>query len=670
MRALVADDDDDVRLLLTMWLRGAGYDVVTVAEDGAEAVEGAGRSRPDLVVLDLAMPRMDGLEAATRIRKVLPDARIVIQSGFSAGRMGQKAVDAGADAYVEKSAGPEPLLSAVEDLLHVRTESSLPPTSVPTGSEQGGTALSRQELLLDALDAGVAFTDEQGCVSSANFAATTILGVPTSGIVGWSLVDQLRVAQRDDRAGRSDPLTSALASGRPQSGAILGIGRPGASVTWASVNVRPLFEGGSVEPSGAVVVLHDVTRERRLSEALDEARRRPALPAEPGTPAVVAAVPEELGDTTELLEAAIASSPVGAALFDRAGRLVIANPVADRLLAGSALLGRGPATRKVLRADTGEPVVVRDLPIRRACDGEPFDGLELYVVGDDDEGTYVRVSGRPVLGADGQPAGAVISVLDDTAAKRAEQELVATHEELERSNAELENFAYIASHDLSQPLQMVYGFAQLLREEGPRDVHADDHIDRIVRGCERMRDLIGDLLEYSRVMTEARPFEALDLAAAVDEVVSLFHHEVVEEGAAITVDALPTVQADRTQMSQLFQNLIGNALTYVAPGVTPRVHVSGMRQDHAVLVVVADNGIGIRPEDRERAFAMYQRLVAHETYPGTGIGLAVCAKIVDRHGGRIWIEDNPGGGSRFCFTLPDRPGPHQWDSAGSSGART
>lgn len=667
MRTLVADDDADVRLLLTMWLRSAGsYDVVEVAEDGLQAVDAARRSRPDLVVLDLAMPGMDGLEAATRIRELLPHSRIIVQSGFSSRRMGQKAVDAGADAYVEKGAGAEPLLAAIEDLFHVGPGTA--PVLPPTVLGQAGSALTRQELLLDALDAGVVFVDDRGCAVSANFAATTILGVPTSSIVGWSLCEQLRLARRDE-PGPSDPLTAALASGRPQSGSVLGIARPDGSLAWASVNVRPVFEGGSVEPTGAVVVLHDVTRERRLSQSLEEARGELAVLREQLAPPPLSGGLEGLDDATELLEAAIASSPVGAALFDRTGRLVIANAVADRLLGGSSLLGRGPVTRQVLRADTMEPVVADALPVRRACSGEPFDGLELYVV-DGERGIYVQVSGRPVLGSEGRPVGAVISVLDDTAAKHAEQELVATHEELERSNAELENFAYVASHDLSQPLQMVYGFAQLLREEGPQDVHADDHIDRIVRGCERMRDLIADLLEYSRVMTEARPFETVDLAAAVGDVVELFHHQVVESGADITVDALPTVQADHTQMRQLFQNLIGNALTYVAPDVTPRVHVSTARQDHAVLVVVADNGIGIRPEDRERAFTMYQRLVTHETYPGTGIGLAVCAKIVDRHGGRIWIEDNPGGGSRFCFTLPDRPGaPVQRESA-SSGTRT
>ncbi len=778
VRALIADDDADARFLLTAWLQRAGtYDVAEVAEDGLEAVEAAGRGRPELVILDLAMPRMDGLEAATAIRELLPDARIVIHSAFSAGRMAQKAIDAGADVYVEKSAGQGPLLAALEGLFHIRADTLPSPRSSPRDGRHGGTGMSREHLLLDALDSGVVFADEQGCVVSANFTATLLLGVPTSGIIGWRLADHLGSGQREDEplseGPQPDPLTAALISGRPQSGTVLRVARPDRSVVWVSVNVRPLFAGETARPSGAVVVLHDVSQERRLSRSLQDAERQLALLLEMvGSPAAVlhartgdggqvtdfrvdranraarsltgwhagdgspstadlsasdrlfphlvealdvgevcvphdprasaadragdragdraadaldvrllrtapdelvatwvlaqsrgsaeptpapgrAALPEAFQEATELLEAAVASSPVGAALFDRSGRLVIANPVADRLLGSTPLLGHGPATRRVRRADTGE-TLTDDLPVRRACQGEPFDDLELFVAdGEGDESTFVKVSGRPVFGAGGQPGGAVVSVRDDSSAKRAEQALIATHKELERSNAELESFASIASHDLSQPLQAVSGFAQLLREGGPQGAHAGDYIDKIVTGCERMRILIGDLLTYSRLMTEARPSETVDLIGVVDDVVSIFRDRLAETGARVTADPLPTVEAERTQMTQLFQNLVGNALTYVAPGVIPEVHVSSARLDHEWLVVVADNGIGIRPEDRVRAFTMFQRLETSEAHSGTGIGLAVCAKIVDRHGGRIWIEDNSDGGSRFCLTLPE-----------------
>jgi light-regulated signal transduction histidine kinase (bacteriophytochrome) len=347
---------------------------------------------------------------------------------------------------------------------------------------------------------------------------------------------------------------------------------------------------------------------------------------------------------------------VGALLLDASARLVIANPVADRLLAGTPLLGADPPSRTLVRADTRAPVREEDLPVHDACAGTPFDDVELCVVDETDSGggTYVRLSGRPVFGARGDPAGAVISVLDDTATKEAEQALAASHEELRRSNAELANFASIASHDLSQPLQRIYGFAQLLQDGGLEEAQAADYIDRIVAGGERMRTLIDDLLTYSRLTSEARPFETVELTSVVHEVLELFEQQIANAGARIDIDPLPTVVADRIQMSQLFQNLVGNALTYVASGVRPVVGITSERIEGAWQVTVVDNGIGISPEDRERAFHMFQRLVSAEDYPGTGIGLAVCAKITERHGGRIWIEGNPGGGSSISFTLPDR----------------
>jgi signal transduction histidine kinase/CheY-like chemotaxis protein len=735
VRVLIADDDLGVRLLLKRWLeRHSSFDVAEEAADGAQAVDAAKRVRPELAVLDLAMPRMDGLEAAAEIRRLLPDTRIVIRSAFSAERMAQKAIDAGADVYIEKAADRAQLIAVLEGLFPARDTGS--GSAVPGVSPAPGPAqVSLDGLLLDALDVGVLLVDHDSRVTSANFASTLALGVPTSLLIGASLTDLLARARHEDGryvgAAVPDPVTEALASGLPQSGRVLRLDKPGGGSAWLSINVRPIRGAEGSRATGAVAVITDVTEERRLRDALrgsdarlpglldavttplallrsrgDESSESADLVVAHANPAaraltgwmVGSRVPRETvsaldahlqridddevlvawqpagsrspgpmvpatgsrtgpSETTELLEAAVISSPVGAVLLDGSARLVIANPVADRLLGGSPLLGSGPPSRILRWADTRELVRNEDLPVQAACQGTPFDDVELFVTdeGGSDRGTYVKISGRPVLGPQGTPAGAVISVLDDTASKEAEQALAATHEELRRSNTELANFASTASHDLSQPLQKVYGFAQLLQEHSLDDAHAHDYIDRIVVGCERMRTLIRDLLAYSRLTSDARPFETVDLARVVQEVVELFEQEIAEGDARIEVDELPTVLADRTQMSQLFQNLIGNALTYVADGVPPVIHVHSARGEREWLITVEDNGIGIHPEDRERAFAMFERLVTSDEYAGTGIGLAVCAKIAERHGGRIWIEGNPSGGTSMCFSLPDGP---------------
>lgn len=721
-RVLVADDDFDVRMLLRLWLeRHGSFDVVAEAADGVAALDAARQLAPEVAVLDLAMPRMDGLEAAAEIRRLLPDTRIVVRSAFSAERMAQRAIDAGADVYVEKGASSAQLLAVLNGLLPARTDTAQEADAFERpGLPEGAAQPSTYDLLLDALDAGVLVVDADGRVRSANFAAAVTLEVPTSRLVGSSLGDLLARGLGEGSSG-GDPLSVALASGNPLSGRVLRIDRAGGSPAWISFDVRP-FRGPAGAPAGALVVVSDVTEDRELREALDRTAERQARVLDAvDTPVAVLSRPEhgttgspwrvvqanraarsltgwvvgsrvqepalvELGasvrrtgedelvvawtapdqvaepdagpaQTTDLLEAAVISTPVGAVLLDGSARLVLANPVADRLLGGALLQGAEGSSRRLRWADSSEAVDFADLPVRAACRGAPFDDVELFVADEEDGdiGSYVRISGRPVLGSRGEPLGAVISVLDDTARKEAERSLAATHEELRRSNIELASFASVASHDLAQPLQKIYGFAQLLQDEGLEHPDAPDHLARIVAGCERMRTFLQDLLSYSRVTSKAHRFEEVDLGIVAREVLDLFEQEVADTRAEIRVDPLPTVLGDRGQMGQLLQNLIGNALTYVAGGVRPKIHVHGASEGARWRVDVDDNGIGIDPADRERAFTMFERLVSHDEYAGTGIGLAVCAKIVERHGGRIWIEDGPGGGTRISFTLPDRP---------------
>jgi light-regulated signal transduction histidine kinase (bacteriophytochrome) len=229
--------------------------------------------------------------------------------------------------------------------------------------------------------------------------------------------------------------------------------------------------------------------------------------------------------------------------------------------------------------------------------------------------------------------------------------------DLARSNAELEQFAYVASHDLQEPLRMVASYTQLLarRYQGKLDQDADEFIAFAVDGARRMQDLINDLLAYSRVGTRALQVETVDTQALVDQVVGDLAAAVEESGGRVTRGPLPNLQADPTQLRQLFQNLIANAIKFRGER-PPEVQVSADRSDGAWRFAVRDNGIGIDPEYRERIFALFQRLHTRAEYPGTGIGLAICRKIVERHGGRIWVESEPRQGTTFWFSLPARPG--------------
>ncbi len=246
-------------------------------------------------------------------------------------------------------------------------------------------------------------------------------------------------------------------------------------------------------------------------------------------------------------------------------------------------------------------------------------------------------------------------VLERTAElQAANEELEVNAEELRRSNEELKSFAYVASHDLQEPLRMVSGFLQLLqRQYGVHlDAKGNEYIGFAVDGAQRMSQLITDLLAYSRVERMGQPFKPTDAQQALTHALAALRAGIEEAGAAITHDDLPTVGADPTQLVQLLQNLIGNAIKFRHPERSCRVHIGAKLQDGQWIFWVRDNGIGIDPKQHERVFVIFQRLHTREKYPGTGIGLAICKKIVERHGGRIWAESNPGEGSTFCFTMP------------------
>ncbi len=299
---------------------------------------------------------------------------------------------------------------------------------------------------------------------------------------------------------------------------------------------------------------------------------------------------------------------------------------------------------------------------------KPVKGEEIAISG---EKTYLR--DFVPIEVDGKRFGRMWHHREITERKRAEQELRKAHDELElrvkertkelqlsnteleRSNADLQQFAYVASHDLQEPLRNVASSLQMLEKKyrGKLDAEADQYIHYAVEGAVRMKALVLDLLAYSRVATRRKPPERTDCVQVLDLTSKNLRLTIAETGAVITHDPLPTIYADDTQLLQVFQNLIQNAIKF-RKDEPPRVHVSAVKNKNEWIFSVNDNGIGIEPRHLDRIFVIFQRLHKRSQYEGTGMGLAIVKKVVERHGGRIWVESEPGVGTTFYFTIPEK----------------
>ena len=405
-------------------------------------------------------------------------------------------------------------------------------------------------------------------------------------------------------------------------------------VVWVSLSVSAVYgDDGSADYT--VAQFQDITQARQAERALKESQTRYRT----------------ILDTVH----------EGVVMQGGDGQIIEANTSAEKVLGLSRdqLLGRtsiDPRWRTVYEDGSSFPGE-EHYAVQTLRTGEPCHNRVMGVHKPSGELAWLLVNTNPLfLTQTDRPDAVVASFIDVTELKKSTELLAQRAEQLERSNRDLQDFAYVASHDLQEPLRMVSSYVQLLerRYAEKLDDDAVEFIGYAVDGAKRMQTLINDLLAYSRVSTTGNAFTPVDLEKVLAKALSNLKLRIEEQGAIITHDPLPTLPGDATQLLQVFQNLVGNALKFCAE--TPRIHVSvqdlsAQDKDELWQLDVRDNGIGIDAANLERVFTIFQRLHTRDLYAGTGIGLAVCRRIAERHGGQVWATSQPGEGSTFHVTL-------------------
>jgi len=398
---------------------------------------------------------------------------------------------------------------------------------------------------------------------------------------------------------------------------------------------------------GLVGFARDITPLKQTQEVLRQANEELELRVQARTVELSKAI-AALSESEERLRLFIENVPSAIAMFDREMRYLATSQrwLLDYNLGEQEIIGR-------CHYD-----VLPEIPERWKEDNQSVLAGEVIK---SEEDSFLRANGttdwlryalHPWHNSTGEVGGIIMFTEVITQRKQAEQKLKKAIAELARSNQELEQFAYVASHDLREPLRKIKSYTDLLvkRYQGQLDEKADKYIAYITDGAVRMQTLITDLLTYSRVGRGEISLEPTDLGAVLNRTLSDLSNVIRESNALITTDPLPTVKANPTQMGQLLQNLIANAIKFHGQQL-PHVQIRAVLHDQLWTICVQDNGIGIEPQYAERIFVIFQRLHTKDEYPGTGIGLAVCKKIVERHGGQIWVESELGRGTTFCFTL-------------------
>ena len=617
-KVLVVDDNADMREYVARLL-SQRYAVETAA-DGVQALARVREHPPDLVLSDVMMPGLDGFGLLETLRenaetRALPVILLSARAGEEARVEG---LDAGASDYLVKPFTARELLARVGahlEMARIRKEAAQREEDLRIEAE---AARDRVVGVLESIQDGFFGLDSDWRFTYVNAAGERVMGASRGELLGGSLWERYpaivgtRVEDEYRRAVRDRVPVEFENFYEPWQ-------------RWFDIKAYPTEQGG------LSVYFRDITAQKQAGEALRESQDR------------LRAIYDGTYEYIGLL------APDGTLLEANRASLEFARNTREDVV------GRAFWDTPWFAGTPGAPELIKE-SIARAAQGE-FVRFEATVRRPSGESPTFDISLHPIRNQSGEVVLIVPEGRDITDRKRAEEEVTRSNEQLTRVNRELEEFAYVASHDLQEPLRIVNIYTQLILQDMSADkATLAQFADFIQNGVKRMDALIHDLLTFSRaVHTDELPVGTADLSESLNEALSVLKNRIEESGARITAGLLPTVRGDTAQLAHVFQNLLSNAMKYRKKDATPQIRISAKSEGPYWIVSVQDDGIGFEPQYGERIFGLFKRLHKEE-YPGTGLGLAICKRIVERYGGRIWAEGKPGVGATFYFSLPSAEG--------------
>jgi PAS domain S-box-containing protein len=471
-------------------------------------------------------------------------------------------------------------------------------------------------LAVEACPSGMIMTDAGGMIVLVNVEAERLFGYTREELIGKSIDMLVPIAERTGHVKHRDSFIAGPHARR------MGVGRDLYGLRKDGTQIPVEIGLNPISTNDGLMILSAITdiSERKMAE--------------------------------ERFRLVIEGSPIGKVMTDNSGRIVLVNAEAERLFGyrREELVGK-PIEMLVPPRIRQNHAQFRDAFHARPEARSMGAGRDLYIVRKDGTELPVEIGLNPIQTPDGMMV--LSAVVDISERKRAIEALAARSEELQSSNADLEQFAHVASHDLQEPLRMVASYTELLAEhyKDRLDEKAEKYIHYVIDGAKRMQELVKDLLAYSRVDSQGMPPTVIKTDIVVRHVLDNLKLAIEDSHAEIVCEHLPDAASDSVQLAQVFQNLIGNALKFRGES-PPHIQIHGERQDNKLLFRVEDNGIGIDKQYCDRVFQMFQRLHERGRYEGSGVGLAIAKKIVERHGGRIWFDSEPERGTTFFFTMP------------------